>query len=269
MIYFNARATTPGKLKKGGNKKTMKTYCVINRKGGIGKTTTAYNLGAALMREGYKVLYVDADSQCNLTKYAGKKPGTGLYEVIAGDADIKDCILAGKNGEGILAGSERLATVEMLKPAPDLLRDCLQKISKFFDFCIIDSPGQLGKITMLIMSAADALIIPVGTGSEDELQGLGLLLQPYYKIQERHADLKIAGVLVSDFDTRSKSLSRDLETNTRNLCNALSINCFDTVIRHRAALPKARLLKQSIFEYDKADFAAEDFANLAAELLGQ
>ena len=247
----------------------MKTFCTCNRKGGIGKTMTAYNLGAALIRKGYKVLFVDADSQANLTSYAGAKQG-GLFEVLTGAADAKEVLQHGKHGEGILAGSEELAALELQKPAPASLRDALKKISRSFDFCIIDCPAQLGKITLLAMTASDALIIPAGNGCEDELQGVGKVLRPYYSVIENYnSKLTVAGVLVSDYDTRSKSLSRDMETNARNLCSAVGINCFKTVIRHRAALAKARLTKQSIFEYDPTDPAAEDFDNLAAELLSE
>ena len=249
----------------------MKTICLINRKGGVGKTTTAANLGHALLKKGNRVLLVDLDSQANLTGYTQAKPqAKGVFEIMTGENTVLEATLThSKDTWGIRPGSESVATLESFQGLkPDTLRNALKEVEDRFDFCIIDTAAQLGKVTICALTAADLLIIPVGNGADDHLQGVGKLLQPFYKVKEAaNPGLEVAGILVNDYDTRTPSYSKDLLQNADSLAKALSFRRFDTVIRHRSAISKAKSQGKTIFGYDPKDPAAEDFRALADELL--
>ena len=144
-----------------------RTIVFVNQKGGVGKTTTVINLGAYLARAGRKVLLVDFDPQANLTSgVGGAKKAKGAYEVISGQAAMRDVIQPTKV-EGLFLAPSSIdlsgATVELVdKEGRDhYLRNALAKVKDEYDFVLIDCPPSLGVLTLNGLSAADEVLIPL------------------------------------------------------------------------------------------------------------
>ncbi len=187
-----------------------KIIVFANQKGGVGKTTTAVNLGAYLAEAGKKVLLVDFDPQSNTSSSVGaKKDLPGIYEVITGSVDpsaaIQTCSVANLS---IIPSSINLtgATVELVdeKEREYFLKRSLQALSPRFDYIFIDCPPSLGLLTLNGLVAADFVIIPLQC-EYFALEGLSLLLQTVNRVQKSlNPELKIGGILFTMYDVRTK-----------------------------------------------------------------
>ena len=150
----------------------MTTIAAVNQKGGVGKTTTTINLAYALVQQGMRVLMVDTDPQASLTKYAGYEPdelelaGTTLYHGLSGRKALRKFVLgADADTPHLLAASKNhrhdVGSIADQKGNNTLLRDELAKLKDDYDFVLIDSPPWLGKVTVLALTAAHAVLVPV------------------------------------------------------------------------------------------------------------
>ena len=141
----------------------MQTIAIVNRRGGVGKTATAHALGAGLRKKGYKVLFIDLDSQTNLTYDAGAKAGAlSAMDLLTGNAAIDQIIINTPQGD-IVPASPALAGADLVINETGKeyrLKEALAPVNDIYDFAIIDTPPALGTITTNALTAASAAIIP-------------------------------------------------------------------------------------------------------------
>jgi chromosome partitioning protein len=155
------------------------TTTVANQKGGVGKTTTAINIGVLLAREGLRTLVVDTDPQCALTRQLGlgeRSLGVNLVDVLAGRALARDAIVAGVHGLDVIPAARELAGVELSLVGElgreRFLLDALESILGGYDHVVIDTPPNLGLLTVNALVCADRVIAPVSAEDEGAVYGI-------------------------------------------------------------------------------------------------
>lgn len=238
---------------------------VANHKGGVGKTTTTVNLGAALARLGMKVLLLDLDPQANATTALGlKKPEKSLYQVLMFNDDIRTVIHEGEDFDLIpssvhVAGFEK--NTEVGKEF--ILQEAFEPIRSHYDFILIDCPPSLGALTISGLTASDYAVIPLQSEFL-ALQGMTEFIKILRTVKTRmNQNLDLLGIVVTQFDHR-KVLHRDIY---EHALQAYGDAMFETMIRGNVALAESQSLGQHIFEYDDACNGATDYLELAAEIL--
>ena len=192
-----------------------KTYVFVNQKGGVGKTTSALNIGAYLAEEGKKTLLVDFDAQANLSSGVGASPPKpGIYELLAGNVSIdKATRKTAVPRLDVIPASIDLsgAAVELIgqKDKESFLKEALAPVKKNYDFILIDCPPSLGILTINGLVAADSVFIPMQC-EYFALEGLTLLLETIQRIQRSlNKPLKIGGIFFTMYDPRTR-LAQDV-----------------------------------------------------------
>jgi chromosome partitioning protein len=243
---------------------------IANQKGGVGKTTTAVNLGAALAEAGFRVLVVDLDPQGNATTGLGinaRDLQGSVYDVIMNDAPIEDCIeptslknlfvapatidLAGAEIELVPAFSRELK-----------MRRALEGVKDQYDIVLVDCPPSLGLITINGLAAADDVIVPVQC-EYYALEGLGQLLRNVNLVRNNlNPTLDVRGMVLTMFDARTK-LSDQVEANVRSHFGA---KVYRTVIPRTVRLSEAPSFGQPIILFDSTSRGAIAYRELAKEV---
>ena len=242
------------------------TFAIANHKGGVGKTTTAVNLGAGLAARGYRVLLVDMDAQANLTdtlRVADTTPN--VYDVLKGEAEAVPVEVAPQLH--VLPAALDLATAEVeLTTAigrERLLSDALQPLLPRYDFVIIDTAPTLGLLTINAMAAADAVIIPL-QAEYYALKGVRGLLGVIENVQRRiNRGLIIGGVVITQYDTRTTLHKQVREAIAQQFGAAV----FDTPVRNAIAIAEAQVKRSDIFTYAPDSAGAEDYAKIVDEFV--
>lgn len=254
-----------------------KVIAIANQKGGVGKTTTTFNLGVALKNQGKKVLVVDADPQGDLTTYMGyneselKTTLAQLMESVIYDSqlDTKQAIL--NNAEGIdlipsdldLSATEAMLVNAMSREVT--LRTILNNVKKDYDYVLIDCMPSLGMLTINALSCSDKVVIPV----QDHFlaaKGMGHLLKTVSRIKRTiNPNLEVGGILLTLVNKRtnlSKETIQDLkETYGR------AIKLYDTQIPLAVKTAESTSRGKSIFKYDKNSKVATAYEDFAKEVL--
>lgn len=204
---------------------------IINQKGGVGKTTTTFNLAANLAREGYRVLQVDMDPQASLTISNGIEPrdvGESIYEVLCKNKDIRDVIYKINDNLGIAVSHLNLSVAEIelvnMMARELVLKKALRSIKEDFDYILIDCPPNIGILTINALCASDKIIIPVSTDYLS-LRGVELLEDTVRIVKENlNEDLEILGLLATMYDSRTRHSNEILEVfeNDYNLLGIIS-----------------------------------------------
>ncbi len=249
-----------------------KIYALVNQKGGVGKTTTAINLGAYLATMGQRVLLVDIDPQANTTSCLGIDKRTvagGTYELLIDPhALIKaNILLSPKLKLWLLPSSEALAGAEIelvqVETRHAQLQRALEAVQDEYDYILIDCPPSLGLLTLNALVAAEAVIIPVQC-EYLALEGLGQLLQTVDRVRNAYRpDLDIRGVVLTMYDTRT-ILSRDVVAEVRR---HFSERVFKSVIPRSIRLAEAPSYGIPISVYAPNSSGGKAYAELARELL--
>jgi len=244
---------------------------VVNQKGGVGKTTTAVNLAAALAEAGKFVLLVDLDPQGNATSGLGidyENLPCGLYNSLAGTHRLHDVVSNTKH-EGLrvapatpdLAG----ANVELvnMEGRENILRNVLAEAKHAYDYIIIDNPPSLGVLTLNGLVAADYVLIPV-QAEYYALEGLGQLLKTIELVRDNlRPDLQVLGSVLTMFDPRTKLSAEIMQELYRYFPN----NIFRSVVPRTVRLAEAPSFGQSIFHYEPRGKGAKAYERLAQEVL--
>jgi chromosome partitioning protein len=247
------------------------TVAILNQKGGVGKTTTAVNLGAYLAKAGKSVLLVDLDPQGNATSGLGIDKQTlneTLYDALFNHAAALN-ILMDTNIEGlqILPSNANLAGAEV-QLVSSLQRELqLRTMLEQFhhDIILIDCPPSLGLLTINALSASDFVMIPVQT-EYYALEGLGQLLSVVQRVKEAiNPKLEILGVLLTMFDSRTSLSDQVMEEVKKHFADKV----FNTVIPRNVRLAEAPSFGQPISEHDKWSKGARAYKQLSKEFLNR
>ncbi len=248
----------------------VRILAIANQKGGVGKTTTAINLGASLAIIGHRVLLVDTDPQGNTSSGVGIKKAEVkqcIYDVLVGDVPLEDVIITSdvKNLDVVpatiqLAGAEieLVSTISRERR----LENALETVSERYDFIIIDCPPSLGIITLNALTGANGLLIPVKCEFY-ALEGLTQLLNTV-KLVQRHLNknLEIEGVLLTMYDART-NLGQQVIAEVKK---HFGPQVYQTVIPRNVRLSEAPSYGQPAVIYDVKSKGAEAYIELAKEV---
>lgn len=241
---------------------------VVNRRGGVGKTATAHALGAGLILKGNKVLFVDLDSQSNLSYDLGvTKPDISAMDVLTGEATAEQAILHTPQGD-LIPASEDLATADTAITGTGKeyrLQEALDPLNEMYDYIIIDTPPALGTLTVNALTACAGAIIPA-QAEIHSLQGIGLLNDAIEAVKKYcNRDLYIKGIVITRYNGRAV-LSKDMRDNLEAIAAQLHTKVFKEPIRECISIKEAQAAQQSIFEYAPRSNAARDYMALIDEL---
>jgi chromosome partitioning protein len=254
------------------NKASMgKIIAIANQKGGVGKTTTAVNLGAALGVLEKKVLLIDADPQANATSGLGvdvQSVKYGTYQLLEHSIAVEDAILStdSPNLDLIPSHIDLVASeIELVDKASReyMLKKALKDSIDQYDYVLLDCAPSLGLITLNSLVAADAVIIPIQC-EYFALEGLGKLLNTIKSVQKLHnKDLDIEGLLLTMYDTRLRLSNQVVEEVKKHFGKMV----FKTIIQRNIRLSEAPSFGEDIISYDASSRGAKSYLSLGSEII--
>lgn len=248
---------------------TMKVITVATQKGGVGKTTTALALTAGLTKRGYKTLLIDVEGQRNASLTVGTQSDKPtVLEVLIGEATAREAITQSLIGD-FISGNKRLSLIDKLideERQYTALRDALKPLNRSYDYCIIDTPPQLGTLTLNALTASDFVIVPCEADLYS-LQGLTDLAETIEAVRAgTNKKLKTLGILLTKHSTRY-TLSKELQETLEQLTTAFNTRVFDTYIRYSQKCREAQFKPQGLLKYAPRSTVAQDYNALTDEIL--
>ena len=243
----------------------MRTICIMNHKGGVGKTTTAVNLAAGLSRKDKKVLLLDLDPQSNVGVSLKLQPPYSLYDALTGKVPLTSCIQQLATNFDVITSRENLTKAEYYLSQQGngqmLLKQMLSSLQGY-DFLLIDCPPSLGILNQNAMAFCQEIFIPTSTDylGFDALQKMQTVVTEINR-NYRHG-LRITRVIPTLFDKRSK-MSKDTLREMQHLFG----DAVTSPIRHNTKLKEAPKFGKSIFSYAPSSSGAEDYAKVVEEIL--
>lgn len=248
----------------------MKVLTVAMQKGGVGKSCSSHNIGAALTLKGFKVLLIDADAQGNLSTSAGINTlelEHTLYEVLKGETDIHRAIIHTAAGYDILPTAIRQSVIDiefLSVPGRELLlKHALEPLQNQYDFVVIDTPPALGISTLMSLTAATHVVIPV-QAQFFALQGLKQLTETIDAVKRTtNPGLNVVGVFMTMYDSR-----KNLDTAVLNIVKQVFPDkLLQTMIPSNVALAAAAYHGKDIFAYEPESKGAQQYTKLTEEIL--
>jgi chromosome partitioning protein len=247
------------------------TLAVVNQKGGVGKTTTAVNLATTLAQAGRRVLLLDCDPQGNATSGLGRKETVeqSIYDALTGGVSLADVILKDVSVPGLdlapatldLAGAEMEMFQELSRET--ILKKILKPVEKNYQYIFIDGPPSLGLLTLNILTAADAVLIPIQC-EYYALEGISQLMNIVERVQH-HLNPKLAiGMVVLTMHDERINLSRQVVAEVREFFGDLVAK---TIVPRNVRLSEAPSFGQPIALYDPKSKGAVAYADLAQEVI--
>jgi len=260
----------------------MRSIAIINQKGGVGKTTTAVNLSAALAAAGHKVCLLDLDPQAHASLHLGialSDSERSIYDVLIGNAAVSEIVQEVTDNLSLIPSHLDLAAAE-LELASEvgrevILRDKLALETNDFDFMLIDCPPSLGVLTLNALTAVNEVFLPLQPHFL-ALHGLSKLLQTIDLVTQRlNSNLMLSGVVLCMYDSGTR-LAAEVSADVREFFARQTVSkgawanarTFDTRIRRNIRLAEAPSFGQSIFDYAPQSHGAEDYRQLAREVCG-
>jgi chromosome partitioning protein len=248
-----------------------KIITIANQKGGVGKTTTAINLGASLALKGKQTLLVDVDPQGNSTTGLGidrTKIEMSLYDVMAGDrllsevqchTDLEHLLIVPTTKD--LVGAEiELVSAERREYR---LKDALQPARDHYDYILLDCPPSLGLLTLNALTAGDSLLVPIQS-EYYALEGLSALLETMNLVRQRlNPEIHLEGIVVTMFDGRNRISHQVVDDIRAHFPDKL----FHTIIRRNVRLSESPSYGKPVCLYDPGSTGAQDYMELAKELI--
>ncbi|MBR4373569.1 MAG: ParA family protein [Treponema sp.] len=245
-----------------------KIYVFVNQKGGVGKTTSAINIGAYMARAGKKVLLVDFDSQGNMSSGIGvSKDKPTIYELLAGSVSSSECVkhTAVENLDAICASIDLSgAAIELVdqENREFFLKNALDPFRKKYDYILIDCPPSLGLLTLNGLAASDAILVPMQC-EYFALEGITLLLQTVEQVQKSiNPNLKIGGIFFTMYG--KSNLAKDV---VRLVKEHYGESVFNTMIPRNVRLSEAPSYGKAICDYDPNCVGAKSYKQLADEVM--
>jgi chromosome partitioning protein len=259
------------KIKRKNRDKDTRVIAIMNQKGGVGKSTTAVNLSAALGEKNYKVLVVDFDPQGNSTSGLGVDKNAvekSVYDAILNGVSITETIEdSTSHNVFVVPATIQLAGAEVelvqAENRESRLKTAIDEVKDEFDYVLIDCPPSLGVLTINALMAAKDILVPIQCEFY-ALEGVTKLLESVKMIKTSiNPDLEIFGIVLTMYDKRT-SLSKQVADEVRDYFKK---TVFKTVIPRNVRLSEAPSYGESIFEYDKLSKGAQAYRDLAKEVI--
>jgi chromosome partitioning protein len=244
----------------------MRIIAISNNKGGVGKTTSAVNIAAALQIKGKKVCIIDLDHQAQATYHLGYNPKQikkSIFDVLKGEMPYEE-ILINRNDMHLIPANQDLKDIEFLPiPAKEfLLRDALESVNHY-DFVIIDCPPSLGILTLNALAYSKEILVPLQVQFLP-FHGMYNLFEAVQVVKRRlNKHIEITGIIGTMYNAK-RAINREVIEETEN---RLPGKLFETLIRENVALQEAPSWGKTIFEYKAGSPGAEDYMNLTEEIL--
>ena len=248
-----------------------KIIAVANQKGGVGKTTTAVNLAASLGVLEQKVLLIDADPQANATSGLGidvEHQNKGTYQLLEHSASLDQVIVSVPSANvNVVPSHIDLVAIEIeLVDKPNreyMLYQALEGVRERYDFVIIDCAPSLGLLTLNALTTSDSVLIPIQC-EYFALEGLGKLLNTIKSVQRIHnKNLDIEGMLLTMYDSRLRLSNQVVDEVKKHFHEMV----FKTIIQRNVKIGEAPSFGESILDYDSTSKGAENYLNLAHEVI--
>jgi len=255
---------------KGG--KCMKIISISNIKGGVGKTTTVSVLAVGLAEKGYRVLMVDSDPQTNLTMCFMKEQTDerqSLYHIYSDKKSIDEIKMEIKDNLDLVIGDFELCNADMQFTKAGrlrMLKKAIKNITTEYDFVIIDTPPNLGILSLNAFLASDYVIVPMAVDSFS-LKGVRLLKQTLDDITEEiEKELPVAGILLTRYNNRT-NVSKLLEKSLNCAASLLDTELFKSRIRQAVVVQESQIAKEDLLSYAPDAKVTDDYRGLIDEFL--